>query len=193
MALEDLLSAMRSQAEEEIARLERDGRRKEEEILAAAEREGRAAADDLLRSARRELEAELERRRSHARLEARAALREAREEAFQELVDEARARLAALREDGSYPAIFAGLLSESRSALPAGRLLHVDPRDEPLARQLVGDGSLAVEADLEAVGGLELESHDGRLLRNTLEVRLAAAQPRLRLRFAEVLAEGRAR
>ena len=189
MALDDLLAAMRSEADEEIARLERDSRREETEILERAAEHARALEGELLRAADAELEAELRRRQSHARLDALVALREARERAFADLLEGARARLAALRGGDRHGGVLAALLSESRAALPGARILHVDPRDEGLARELVGDGQLELRPDLDTVGGLELETHDGRLLRNTLEARLVAAEPRLRLRFGSVLAE----
>ena len=80
---------------------------------------------------------------------------------------------------------FAALLAESRAALPAARELRIDRRDADLARPLA-DG-LGVELTLDTWGGLELASDDGRTLRNTLEERLANAEPLLRRRFAELL------
>ena len=80
---------------------------------------------------------------------------------------------------------FAALLAESRAALPAARELRIDRRDRDLARPLA-DG-LGVELTLDTWGGLELASDDGRTLRNTLEERLANAEPLLRRRFSEML------
>ena len=68
MALDDLLSAMRAEADEEIARLERESRREEEEILARAAEQARTLEDELRREAEAELQAELRRRRSRTRL-----------------------------------------------------------------------------------------------------------------------------
>ena len=75
---------------------------------------------------------------------------------------------------------FGALLAESRAALPSARELRVDPRDADLALPLA-DG-LGVESTLETWGGLELASDDGRTIRNTLEERLANAEPLLRRR-----------
>jgi V/A-type H+/Na+-transporting ATPase subunit E len=186
MPLDDLLSAMRAAGDEEIARLERDSRLEAAEILHAAERQARSIDAQVLRAAQVELDAQLARRRSRARLEARRALRAAREEAFAELLDDVRVRLAALRESGPYRAVFTELLRESRAALPAGRRLRVDPRDEALARELGAE--LELPPVLQTAGGLELETDDGRLLRNTFESRLAAAEPLLRLRLASLAA-----
>ena len=52
--------------------------------------------------------------------------------------------------------------------------------------QLAGD--LRVDPALDTWGGLELAGDDGRTIRNTLEERLANAEPLLRRRFAQRLA-----
>jgi V/A-type H+/Na+-transporting ATPase subunit E len=187
MALEDLLSAMRSEANEEIARLERESRSEEAEILRRADEQASALEEELLGQAEAELERELRRRRSRAQLDSLAASREVRERAFAKLVEQTQSRLAELREGDRYDAVLTALLRESQAALPAARVLRIDPRDEALARELAGDAGLEIRAELDTTGGLELETDDGRVLRNTLEARLAAAQPRLRLLYGRLL------
>jgi vacuolar-type H+-ATPase subunit E/Vma4 len=124
--------------------------------------------------------------RALARMDASAAVRSAREEAFASLLAGIRAELAALRGAASYPELFRSLLDESRAALPAARALRVDPRDFDLAMTLAGE--LRVDPALDTWGGLELAGDDGRAIRNTLEERLANAEPLLRRRFARRLA-----
>jgi vacuolar-type H+-ATPase subunit E/Vma4 len=188
MALADLLHAIEAEADAERARADRaaaaeaaaiverardDADRLEATLSAAPEMEARADAVQLL---------------ALARLDASSALRSAREDAFGSLLGGIRETLAALRGTEAYPALLEALLDESRAALPSAHELRVDRRDADLARPLA-DG-LAVEPTLETWGGLELASDDGRTIRNTLEERLANAEPLLRRRFAEL--QGRA-
>ncbi len=107
-------------------------------------------------------------------------LRAAREDAFASLLVGVGEALGALRSSDAYAAHFAALLAESRAALPDARGLRIDPRDQDLAP--------AGEPALDTWGGLELAGDDGRTLRNTLEERLANAEPLLRRRFSEWLA-----
>ena len=195
MALHDLLSAMRAEADEEIARLERDSRDEAARILAGAEREARALEDERLGHARAELDAELARRRALAGLDAARVLDRGREELFGELLDELRERVAALRGSEGYRALFAELLRESVTELPTGRHLRVDPRDAALARELAAEltrrlntRELDLRPELETMGGVELETEDRRRLCNTLEARLAAAEPELRMCFGRLAA-----
>jgi vacuolar-type H+-ATPase subunit E/Vma4 len=186
MALDDLLSAMRAEAEAEIARMENESRQQAAGILADAEREAGELVEEHLRRARAELATERVRRRALARLATDRERAAAREELFAELMDELRRRLAALRADEDYRSLLAELLRESRTALPGARRLCVDPRDETLARGLVTElaAGLEVRPELTTSAGLDLETDDGRRVRNTVEARLSAAEPELRLWFA---------
>ena len=112
-------------------------------------------------------------------------LREAREEAFQAFVAELHGRLVSLRERADYPAILRTLIRESIAPVPAATVLRVDPRDERLVAELRRElaAELEVEPTLETAGGVELADRDGRTARNTIEERLANAEPELRLLF----------
>lgn len=194
MALVDLLAGLEAEAAEETARLEAETREEADRIVEAARAEARALGEQAARAGESELRREAEQRRALARLAAASALREAREEAFREFLAEVRARLVALRDGASYPAVLRELIGESLTALPAATTLRIDPRDETLAAKLLAglDAGLQVVAALETAGGVELASGDGRTVRNTIEERIANAEPTLRLLFGETLA-GRAR
>jgi vacuolar-type H+-ATPase subunit E/Vma4 len=112
------------------------------------------------------------------RVQAARVLRSARARAYDETLDAVRVRLAALRDDPSYPRVLAALVAECRSTLAEGHILRVDPRDEPLVRGV--DHDLTVEHSLSTWGGCELDDGQGRVARNTLEQRLAVAEPELR-------------
>ena len=192
MALEELLAGLEAEAESETVRLEAETLEEAERILDAARSEADALLEEAARASEHELQREAEQRRALARLSAATAVREAREEAFREFLAEVQRRLGALRGEAEYPSVLRALIDESVAALAAGTVLRVDPRDERLAAELTRDlPRLTVAGVLETAGGVELASADGRTVRNTLEERLANAEPALRLLFGDAIAAHR--
>ena len=188
MALEDLLRAIKAEADEERLLADREGSAAATAIVEAARQEAAAVAAELTRAPEGEALAEAERERALARLQAAETVRVAREQAFGSLLGRIRDELAALRGSDAYPAVFEALLAESRAALPQGRELRIDRRDADLAASLADD--LQVVTTLDTWGGVELAGDDGRTIRNTLEERLVNADLLLRGRFAHWLDTG---
>jgi vacuolar-type H+-ATPase subunit E/Vma4 len=186
MALDDLLQAIEADAAAERARADRETASEATAIVQRARGQASELEAELSATPEAEARAEADAARALARLDASGAVRLAQEEAFSSLVTGIRAELAALRETSGYPELFRALLAESRAALPAARRLRVDRRDLDLATPLV-DG-LHVDPALDTWGGVELASDDGRIVRNTVEERLANAELLLRRRFAQWLA-----
>jgi vacuolar-type H+-ATPase subunit E/Vma4 len=191
MALHDLLAAIEAEATAEVARL-RDGRHREAgAIIADAERQARDLEAAAVAAAEREEREAGELRLTAARDLAAAGLRDAHEAAYQLIVAETRARLAAARDRDDYPAILAALLAEAQAALPTATVVRVDPADERLARGLLpGDSPVRVEATLRSAGGVEVADGAGTRVRNTVEERLAAAEPALRALAGRLLRPG---
>jgi vacuolar-type H+-ATPase subunit E/Vma4 len=191
MALVELLAGLEAEAASDAARLAAETGQEVSRILEAARAEAGVLLERAAAAADREVQAEVEQRRARARLSAAAAVREAREEAFREFLAAVRGRFAALRDGAEYPSVLRALIREGATALAAATVLRVAPRDERLASELVGvlDAELSVVATLETAGGVELASADGRTVRNTVEERLANAEPALRLLFGEALAD----
>jgi vacuolar-type H+-ATPase subunit E/Vma4 len=185
MALTDLLRAIEADADAERALADRATAAEADAIVERARREAQALEAELATTPEQPARAEAERLRALARLEAVEASRSAGEAAFAATLAGVRAELAGVRGMDGYPALFRALLAESRAALPAARELRVDPRDMEFAASLAG--GLDVRPTLDTWGGLELASDDGRIIRNTLEERLANAEPLLRRRFARRL------
>lgn len=190
MTLVDLLAGLEAEAAAETARLEAATREEADRIVEAARAEAQVRQEQAAGAGEAELQREAEQQRALARLAAAAVVREAQEAAYRELLAEVRIRLDALREGPGYRAVLRALIRECLAALPAATVLRVDARDEKLAAELLGDldAELQVVADLETAGGVELERDDGRAVRNTIEERLANAEPALRLLFGEALA-----
>jgi len=190
MALAELLAALETEAATEAARVDDEAATEARQIVEAARAEAHAIEERTARSAADSLERELAQRGAAARLAAARLLREAREESFRTLLAQVRERVRTLRDDGAYPDVLRTALRESVAALPDATTLRVDPRDERLAAELVDSlgVNLTVVPTLEAAGGVELLSDSGRSVRNTLDERLANAQPALRLLFGDALA-----
>jgi vacuolar-type H+-ATPase subunit E/Vma4 len=185
MALSDLLAGLKDEAAGEESQLDAETNAEVTRIAAAARDEARQLEERALRAAEDELHVAAEARRASARLAAAATVREAREAAFRELLAEVRRRLESVRDTSSYPEVLRALLLESLSALPGAAVLHVDPRDERTAADLLGELGIELEiaATLDTAGGVELARGDDRVVRNTLEERFANAERALRLLF----------
>jgi vacuolar-type H+-ATPase subunit E/Vma4 len=186
MALADLLQAIEADAAAERARADRETAAEATAIVEQARAQAAELAAELAAEPEGEARAQAERTRALARMDASAVVRSAREEAFASLLAGIRSQLDAVRGAASYPELFRSLLAESRAALPEAHELRVDPRDLDLATKLAR--GLRVDTALDTWGGLELAGDDGRTIRNTLEERLANAEPLLRRRLAQRLA-----
>jgi V/A-type H+-transporting ATPase subunit E len=185
MALSDLLAGLKAEAAAEADRLDAETREEVARIDAAAQADAHLFHEQALQAVEDELRRERETRRARARLAAAAVVRRAREDALRECLAEVRRRLETVRESSSYPAMLRALLREGLAALPAATVLRVDPRDERLATDVLAelDVELELVATLETAGGVELTRDEDRVARNTVEQRLANAEPTLRLLF----------
>ena len=148
----------------------------------AGDRGGSGRADEAERAPRPE------QRRARARLAATAALRGAREEAFGALLSELRARARRASRERAATAASARPGAESRAALPARDRAARRPARRGARLRDRRRAGLAIEstAQLETLGGIEVASDDGRTVRNTVEERLANAEPALRMLFGQI-------
>lgn len=187
MALSDLLAGLEAEAAAEEAQLEAETSAEVIRVGDAARAEARAIEAEAFRGIEEELRRETEAIRAHARLAAAAAVRQARDDAFRECLEDVRRRLEVVRDSSTYPRVFRALLRESLAALPTATVLRVDKRDERLAARVLAE----LGVDLEIIGalhtaaGVELARGEDLVVRNTVEDRLANAEPALRLLFGE--------
>jgi vacuolar-type H+-ATPase subunit E/Vma4 len=191
MPLADLLEALKAEAADEMLRHEAESRAEAAKILQSARRDEQQLVEDIVREREPRLQADADRIRSQARLEAARSADDGTEQNVRETLDAARFQLATVRDRPDYRSVLRELIREGRSALPSATLIRVDPRDERLTAELSEEMGLAlrITPSLETAGGLELEAPDGRTLCNTLEERLENAEPILRLRLRELVAE----
>jgi vacuolar-type H+-ATPase subunit E/Vma4 len=193
MALQDLLAAIEAESAAEAARLRAERAHAAEAILADAERRAAELEAAAVAAADKEERQAGEQRLAAARAAASERLRQAHEAACQQIMSDVRDRLGTIRHRGDYPEILAALIAEARAALPAAAAVRVDPADELLARRLLrGDGTIpnevTVEPALSCAGGAEVADAAGATAVNTVEARLAAAEPALRALIGRLLA-----
>lgn len=179
MAYEELIASMERDADRRIQEV-----RRQTQATIDEERENvRRHADELQRRIISEGEAQIEverhQRLYRAREEVKASLARLRGEYEQRVIGFAKERLADGRGDDGYPGVLERLVNEALASLgEPGARVHVDPRDERLAREVLARSDTAVEmiADLSTMGGAVVMSSDDRIrIDNTFEARLVRA------------------
>ena len=198
MSLEHILAAIEDETAAQVAQIESESLREATAILDKAltqvrslEAEAASARDDELLTA-------AARHRNQARIQASTHLMHTREAVYQRVAQEARDRLAALRDQESYPSILRLLLEEALAVLPAidhphQIVIRTDPQDADQASRILAEMGVAADTvsldpSLETWGGVEVASDDGRIVaRNTLEARMERAEPHLRRLVAEAI------
>ena len=188
MALAEILAALRSEGEEEIARItaERDAAVAD---LTQTGREQARQAEAAAATARDEsLSQDAAVIRHRAELHVARRLQEAREAVFQEILGLARDRLSRHRSDPTYPATLAVLARECSEFLGAIDAVVADPRDEELVEKILSDlGPADLLFSLECWGGIVAHDGKGVTVRNTLEDRLRRAEPDLRRQIGQLV------
>jgi vacuolar-type H+-ATPase subunit E/Vma4 len=193
MALRDLLAAIEAEAAADIGRLKAERQREAAAIISDAERRSAELEQSAISAAEQAEREAGERRLMTARQAIAGRLREVQEAAYQQIATDIRAGVLAARERDDYLVILAELLHEARSALPAGSIVQVAPADELLIRRMLcGEPRLQVTVTLPNTGGVEVTDGAGAVACNTLEDRLAAAEPELRALVGRLLAQDRA-
>lgn len=183
MGVETIVEAIGSQAAAQIAdiRAETDLRvdRIAEEARTRADAERRHWVDSRDEEAQRKRAGIVNR----ARLEADRHLADVREELFQQAVVRLRAMLQELTAESRYDSIFAALYQEAVAVVPdSDATVLVRPEDRELAERLIAERGVdgPVQATLTCIGGLDVETADGRCVRNTLDSRLTKSERGLR-------------
>ncbi|MFN8485304.1 MAG: V-type ATP synthase subunit E family protein [Anaerolineae bacterium] len=187
MPLADILKAIDAVCDAEVARIVADAAAAVAAIRADTERDCAAIRERHAREMLLPFQHERARRLNRAHIAAARAVSRAQEELFAEAIAAAQARLGQLRGDTTYAAILAALVCEAMAQIGPDAVLRGDPCDEALLRRLAPGTPLTL--DLTTWGGIEARSPDGRIaVINTLEARLAQAQPILRARTMPLFA-----
>jgi vacuolar-type H+-ATPase subunit E/Vma4 len=190
MGLHAIIEAVRLAGQDQVRQIEAGASLQAREILANADLEAQEIGENACAEAFAPAVQERARILHRARLEGLRITGDVREALVDAALDQARGRLAGLREGPGYQEVLLHLtqeaLAELSESLESGNQVHLqaDPRDrEVLLNQVLIDLWLDVPVsfDLNCWGGLIARSEDGRVVViNTLEARLARATPYLR-------------
>lgn len=200
MPLEHILRAMQAQADSEIAQITRAAEIEIEQLIAEAETQAKAIRARHLARVTPMLASKTANIQNQAKLGALRALADAREQLLNDAFAQAEVRLAQIRASPQYASIFRALTHESIDALgnasttsqDRNLIVRVDPQDTELARQVFAEAGVQcrIETQSMALGGLELTTHDGRVVvTNTLAVRLERARKLVRGPVAKILVD----
>lgn len=179
MALEDLIGSVEVSAQERLHEIQERSKAEADEIIREAQSRGGSIRKRHHDKAVAEVELQRNRLLSSIRKENQREILKVKNEIFQAALDEAERRLAAIREQPGYRTGFNRMLGEVVSELgEKDVILHIDPRDSLLCRELLLERSLNYDVipDLVSAGGLSANTRDERFtIVNTIESRLKKA------------------
>lgn len=187
MSLESLAAAIAREAATRAAAVEGAAEQEATVVAEAAAWRAEQARD----AARREAFRPAAVARELHRLNAELAAVELRQKALTNLVERvlaaATTELTAARQRPAYDAFLARMLEEAIAALDTPGAIHIecDPRDEARMRRLLpANRPVTFDPSLHTAGGVCVAGSDRRIkVDNSLETRLANAQPALRARL----------
>jgi len=180
MPYEDLLSAVKAGADERIKEIRNRAQAEAEKILKDAEDRARVIRSASLEEAAQRVELDRSRLVSKAEAEKRMVLAGVKNDLFQQVFTGAAQRMASVRDHPRYRESFRAMVREAMEELGGEEVtLHIDPRDEALCREVLGEmkRNCDVVPDLTTLGGLKATTPDERLaVINTIESRLERAK-----------------
>jgi V/A-type H+-transporting ATPase subunit E len=192
MALETIVTAIAAEADAEVRRITEEASRRVEAILI----EARARADEeqahWAESRAEEASQAVDGIVNRARLDSDRKVADAREALFQEALDRLADRIDDAVNGSEYQGIFRALHAEATTVVPdPDATILVRPADVELAERVAQGRNVrgAVNGVLDCIGGLDIESEEGRTVRNTIDSRLLQAERRLRRLAVQVIPE----
>jgi V/A-type H+-transporting ATPase subunit E len=192
VAYEDLLKSVEESAREKELDLRSRAAASVGEIRARGKKQAEEIRQAHLDAARKSITTEQNKLVYLTKAENKELLIRARETAFDQAFSEAAARLQELRSDPAYPAVFEQLLREAAAAFGTEPfVIHIDPRDEALAKKTLARLGLSPEirADITSSGGMVASLPDNSVVvSNTVESRLQRARELKRREIHTILA-----
>jgi len=190
MALDDILAAIRAEADTEAQRLVDEAALRSSALLDQAGEDAAAERHRLAHSRDEGARVTAQRISSRAHLEAARVRRQARERFYQDTLAATVERLDELRSSPDFKEIQGRLLDEAIEAMPSATTVSVDPLDIEMVGHLLQERRLnvTVEPSEPGWGGMVL-TDDGRTVRNDLASRLERADDHLRAIAASIVPE----
>jgi V/A-type H+-transporting ATPase subunit E len=166
VAYEDLLKSVEESAREKELELRNREAAAVDEIRTRARKQAGGIRQTYLDEANKSITTERNKLLYLIKAESKELLIKVRETAFNQAFTEAETRLNNLRSDPKYPLVFE-------------KLVHIDPRDEPLCKKTLSHLNLSPKicADLVTMGGVVACLADNSVvISNTVESRLQRAK-----------------
>jgi vacuolar-type H+-ATPase subunit E/Vma4 len=180
MPYEDLISAVKASADERIKEIRDRAKAEAEKIRKDAEEKAQGIRSAYLEEAIRGVKREKSKLIAKVGAEKRMALARVKDDLFQQVFTRTAQQMASARNHPGYRESFKKLVREAMDELAGEEIrMHIDPRDEPLCREILGEmqRNCDVVTDLTTLGGLNVTTADERLMVfNTLESRLQRAK-----------------
>lgn len=190
MAIEEILHALTTEAEQQADEILQGAREQVACIEAATQSDVDSIISRRLSQAEARAKAQAARVVNEVRSEHREKAARFREESVDAAFDDALSSMSSLRDDPAYEQLFIRLADEAMRGVEGDVEWRVDPADEELARRVAvryGPG-LTVVASLSSAGGLVVGHGNGSIqLHNTVEARVEKARRVLRTEVAEML------
>lgn len=190
MALEDIFRALDEQADKDVEDILATARAQAEAIEADAEEQAAAVRSASVERAESAMRLKAAKQTNAARLEGKKKMASVKEAAVSDVFNRAGDALVSVRTRPDYPAIFKALVQEALAGVTGDKTLLVDPADEPLAREVLGEVGVSadVKSDLSASGGVRVLAGGGRIMRrNTFDDRLDKVRHSIQSEVAEIL------
>jgi vacuolar-type H+-ATPase subunit E/Vma4 len=191
MAIDDLIKAVEVSGQERILEIQERSKAESDEIIRDAQAKDLPIKKRFIEDATQSVAVQKNKLLSAAREKSRMEIIKAKNESFEKVFDEAVRKLESVRKHPHYREILKVLLGEALRELGSdGIILHIDPRDEALLKDILSElkESSQIVTDITCTGGLNASSRDERfVVFNTLESRLKKAKEIYRPEIISVL------
>ena len=190
MALEDIFRALDEQADKECEDILATARAQAEAIVADAEEQAAGICSACVEHTESAMQRKAAKQTNAARLDGKKKVASVKEAAVSDAFEKSAERLTSIRTHDTYPGIFKSLVSEALKGVSGDMVVLVDPADEALARQTLGELGVDAEVrtELTTSGGVAVLTGNGRIMRrNTLEDRLDKVHSSIQSDVAELL------
>lgn len=190
MALEEMLTALEKEGEEDVKKILSQSEAHKNQIIKEATDE----ASKIREAYRKKIEDQVRIDRSKilnkASFHIKKEIIRAKEAMMNEVFNQVVKQVGSLRNESSYEGILEKLAQETINAIPGKPVISIDSADEQLARKILDkmEVDYSLEKNAKCLGGLKATSEDGRIiLNNTIDSRVDKAKQLLKTDVLRVL------
>jgi V/A-type H+-transporting ATPase subunit E len=191
MPYDDLITAVKASAQERIKEIQERAQAEAQKIRKDAQERAQGIHSGFVEEAAQGTQLERSKFISKVGAEKRMAFARVKDELFQQVFARASQQMASARNHPGYRQSLKNMVQEALEELPDEEVrMHIDPRDEPLCREIFKELQRNCElvTDLTTLGGLNATTTDERLMIfNTIESRLERAKELMKPEIISIL------